>query len=115
MSLSQGEISGLFLSSHSLSALSLSYPDEAHKAKNAGNKRTSSKTGNLVTDLQTNCRNARVVYVSATPASKPDELSYMQRCGYWGTGLAWDSFSNFEKALEKRGMAAMEIFATEMV
>ena len=59
--------------------------DEAHKAKAAGKKKKQqSKTGSLVVKLQEVCNNARIVYVSATPASRPNELKYMARCGYWG-------------------------------
>lgn len=83
--------------------------DEAHKAKSGMKKgKLASRTGQVVIQLQEICVNARVIYVSATPASKPNELCYMQRCGYWGnSSLAWDTFQDFDRALEKRGMAAM--------
>jgi len=73
--------------------------DEAHKAKSAakGGKSGGSKTGLLVIELQNVCRNARVVYASATPASSPVELAYMCRAGYWGPGLGFANFSDFEK------------------
>ena len=57
--------------------------DEAHKAKNlSGPKPT--KMGLAVQELQAKCPNARIVYCSATGASEPGNMCYMERLGLWG-------------------------------
>jgi len=60
--------------------------DEAHKAK--GYKEddlSSSKTGNVVVDLQKAIPKARIVYVSATIAASINDMEFMTRLGLWGT------------------------------
>jgi hypothetical protein len=45
-----------------------------------------SKTGLIVVKLQNELPNARIVYVSATPATEPRNMAYMVRLGLWGSG-----------------------------
>lgn len=52
--------------------------DEAHKAKNLGQR---SQMGLAVEELQNKCPNARIVYCSATGASEPANMCYMGRLG----------------------------------
>ncbi|KAL0035121.1 hypothetical protein WJX79_001613 [Trebouxia sp. C0005] len=91
--------------------------DECHKAKNlipeAGSKST--KVGQAVVGLQRALPGARVVYCSATGASEPRNLGYMERLGLWGPGIP--SFTNFQSFLEAvggRGMGALELVAMDM-
>jgi hypothetical protein len=44
--------------------------------------------------LQRALPGARVVYCSATGASEPRNLGYMERLGLWGAGIP--SFTNFQ-------------------
>uniref|UniRef100_A0A2I3GHQ2 Protein strawberry notch homolog 2 n=1 Tax=Nomascus leucogenys TaxID=61853 RepID=A0A2I3GHQ2_NOMLE len=84
--------------------------DECHKAKNAG----STKMGKAVLDLQNKLPLARVVYASATGASEPRNMIYMNRLGIWGEGTPFRNFEEFLHAIEKRGVGAMEIVAMDM-
>ena len=59
--------------------------DEAHKAKNLYSKLDNpTKMGLAVQELQAKCPNARIVYCSATGASEPGNMCYMERLGLWG-------------------------------
>lgn len=59
--------------------------DESHKAKNlAGAKPTA--MGLAVEELQSRCSDARILYCSATGASEPGNMCYMNRLGLWGEG-----------------------------
>ncbi|KAM5239183.1 protein strawberry notch homolog 2 [Ctenodactylus gundi] len=84
--------------------------DECHKAKNA----SSTKMGKAVLDLQNKLPLARVVYASATGASEPRNMIYMNRLGIWGEGTPFRTFEEFLHAIEKRGVGAMEIVAMDM-
>uniref|UniRef100_A0A8C2TG94 Protein strawberry notch homolog 2 n=1 Tax=Coturnix japonica TaxID=93934 RepID=A0A8C2TG94_COTJA len=84
--------------------------DECHKAKNA----SSTKMGKAVLDLQNKLPQARVVYASATGASEPKNMIYMSRLGIWGEGTSFQTFDEFLRAIEKRGVGAMEIVAMDM-
>ncbi|MGH0166466.1 UNVERIFIED_CONTAM: hypothetical protein FKN15_005278 [Acipenser sinensis] len=90
--------------------------DECHKAKNVcpiGNSKPT-KTGLAVLELQNKLPKARVVYASATGASEPRNMAYMNRLGIWGEGTPFKEFSNFIQAVERRGVGAMEIVAMDM-
>jgi len=50
-----------------------------------------------VVGLQRALPRARVVYCSATGASEPRNLGYMERLGLWGPGIP--SFTNFQVRL----------------
>eukprot|EP00731_Ephydatia_muelleri_P023466 Em0015g1049a len=90
--------------------------DECHKAKNlvpTGSSKPS-KTGMTVLQLQKKLPKARIVYCSATGASEPRNMAYMSRLGIWGTGTQFPTFQDFIKAVERRGVGAMEIVAMDM-
>ncbi len=90
--------------------------DECHRAKNlcptGAGKPT--KTGQTVLELQQRLPKARIVYASATGASEPKHMAYMVRLGIWGPGSPFKNFDEFLKAVEKRGVGAMEIVAMDM-
>uniref|UniRef100_A0A668AGB1 Protein strawberry notch homolog 1 n=1 Tax=Myripristis murdjan TaxID=586833 RepID=A0A668AGB1_9TELE len=90
--------------------------DECHKAKNVcpiGSSKPT-KTGLAVLELQNKLPKARVVYASATGASEPRNMAYMNRLGIWGEGTPFREFGNFIQAVERRGVGAMEIVAMDM-
>ncbi|XP_042365676.1 protein strawberry notch homolog 1-like [Plectropomus leopardus] len=90
--------------------------DECHKAKNVcpiGSSKPT-KTGLAVLELQNKLPNARVVYASATGASEPRNMAYMNRLGIWGHKTPFREFGNFIQAVERRGVGAMEIVAMDM-
>uniref|UniRef100_A0AAY4CFC2 Protein strawberry notch homolog 1 n=1 Tax=Denticeps clupeoides TaxID=299321 RepID=A0AAY4CFC2_9TELE len=90
--------------------------DECHKAKNVcpiGSSKPT-KTGLAVVELQNKLPKARVVYASATGASEPRNMAYMNRLGIWGEGTPFKEFTNFIQAVERRGVGAMEIVAMDM-
>ena len=94
--------------------------DESHKAKNlttgtSGNGQKGSKAANAVAQLQDYCPNARVVYCSATGASEPANMAYMNRLGLWGKGTPFeDGFPKFRNAVERGGVGMMELVAMHM-
>ena len=55
------------------------------------------QVGQAVVALQRAVPGARVVYCSATGASEPRNLGYMERLGLWGAGNP--SYSNFQVCL----------------
>ncbi|WP_242055955.1 strawberry notch-like NTP hydrolase domain-containing protein [Nostoc flagelliforme] len=58
---------------------------------------------------------ARVVYVSATGATKVSNLSYANRLGLWQTGdFPFTSREDFVESIEGGGIAAMEIVARDL-
>ena len=90
--------------------------DECHKAKNlmpAGSSKPT-KTGITVLKLQDQLPKARVVYCSATGASEPKNMAYMNRLGLWGLGTPFREFNDFIQSIEKRGVGAMEMVAMDM-
>ena len=91
--------------------------DESHKAKNlfggTGGKPT--KTGQAVLKLQTALPRSRVVYCSATGASEPKHLGYMDRLGLWGgSDTPFADFDDFRIAVESRGVGMMELVAMHL-
>ncbi|XP_030075420.1 protein strawberry notch homolog 1 isoform X2 [Microcaecilia unicolor] len=90
--------------------------DECHKAKNlcpVGSSKPT-KTGLAVLELQNKLPKARVIYASATGASEPRNMAYMNRLGIWGQGTPFREFNDFIQAVERRGVGAMEIVAMDM-
>ena len=76
--------------------------DECHKAKNlyqANGK--PSKTGHTVLELQKSLKHARIVYASATGASEPKHMSYMNRIGLWGAGTGFRNSDQFRVIISK--------------
>lgn len=95
--------------------------DEAHAAANAAGgvgKRgriAASQQGLAVLALQNRLPNARVVYVSATGATTPENLAYANRLGLWGGPEApFDNRDQFLAEVERGGVAVMEVIAREL-
>ncbi|MBU7585691.1 MAG: strawberry notch family protein [Nostoc sp. TH1S01] len=65
--------------------------------------------------LQNALPGARVVYVSATGATKVSNLSYANRLGLWQTGdFPFTSREDFVESIEGGGIAAMEVVARDL-
>lgn len=101
--------------------------DECHKAKNikldengkpmldAKNKAQCSKSAAAVVELQTRLPQARVVYCSATSATEPKNMGFMDRLGLWGPGTEHpQGFNQFLKSVEHLGCGAMELHAMHL-
>ncbi len=96
--------------------------DEAHAMANAagggkgarGTKKASLQ-GMAGLALQNRLPNARVLYVSATGATTADNLAYAARLGLWGGPEApFVTRDDFLDAMDKGGVAAMELVAREL-
>jgi hypothetical protein len=93
--------------------------DESHALGNAAGTETEfgaakgSEQGLAGVRLQNALPRARVIYVSATGATKPENLSYAARLGLWGPGTAFQSRDAFLAAMDEGGIAAMEIVARD--
>ncbi|WBO21749.1 strawberry notch-like NTP hydrolase domain-containing protein [Sphingomonas abietis] len=93
--------------------------DESHALGNAAGTETDygaakgSEQGLAGVRLQIALPRARVIYVSATGATKPENLSYAARLGLWGLGTAFRDRDAFLGAMEEGGIAAMEIVARD--
>ncbi|WP_204141335.1 strawberry notch family protein [Halomicronema sp. CCY15110] len=95
--------------------------DEAHSMGNAiateGNRGTqeASQQGLAGLRLQNALPDARVVYVSATGASKVANLAYASRLGLWQTGeFPFATRTDFISAIEAGGVAAMEVVCRDL-
>jgi predicted RNA methylase len=94
--------------------------DESHNLANAIAARgsmgmqTGSLQGQAALDLQRRLPRARVVYVSATTASKIDALAYAPRLGLWGIDTAFASREHFLDKLGAGGTAAFELLCRDM-
>ena len=94
--------------------------DEAHKMGNSvptKKKRGKSKpSATAITgiELQRAFPNARVVYASATGATKIADYGYLDRLGLWGKGTAFNDVNDFISKISDGGLAAMEIVARDM-
>ena len=96
--------------------------DEAHAMANAagGGKgargvKKPSLQGMTSLALQNRLPNARILYVSATGATSPENLAYAARLGLWGGPEApFVSREDFLDAMDKGGVAAMELVAREL-
>ncbi|MHC5596310.1 MAG: strawberry notch family protein [Nostoc sp.] len=65
--------------------------------------------------LQNALPSARIVYVSATGATKVSNLSYANRLGLWQTGdFPFTSREDFVESIEVGGIAAMEVVARDL-
>lgn len=94
--------------------------DEAHNMQNSleqeterGDSRPAAKALASVT-LQQKLPKARIVYASATAASRVDALAYSDRVGLWGEGTAFASKTDFVNSIASSGLGAMEIVAQNM-
>lgn len=96
--------------------------DEAHAMANAagggkGNRgpKRASQQGMAGLALQNRLPKARVLYVSATGATTPENLAYAARLGLWGGPDApFPTREAFLDAVEAGGVAAMELIAREL-
>ncbi|MEM6838468.1 MAG: strawberry notch family protein, partial [Cyanobacteria bacterium P01_C01_bin.120] len=95
--------------------------DEAHSMGNAiaqeGSRgiQEASQQGLTGLRLQNALPDARIVYVSATGASKVSNLAYASRLGLWQTGdFPFPSRSDFISAIESGGVAAMEVVCRDL-
>nr|WP_314527380.1 strawberry notch family protein [uncultured Brevundimonas sp.] len=96
--------------------------DEAHAMANAagggkgarGTKKASLQ-GMAGLALQNRLPNARILYVSATGATTAENLAYAARLGLWGGPEApFMSRADFLDAMDRGGVAAMELVAREL-
>src|SRR5579859_4099809 len=96
--------------------------DEAHAMANAagGGKggrgpKKASQQGMAGLALQNRLPNARILYVSATGATTPENLAYAARLGLWGGPEApFSTREAFMDAVETGGVAVMELIAREL-
>jgi predicted RNA methylase len=96
--------------------------DEAHAMANAagGGKggrgpKKASHQGMAGLALQNRLPNARILYVSATGATTPENLAYAARLGLWGGPEApFPTRDAFMDAVETGGVAVMELIAREL-
>ncbi|WP_138506079.1 strawberry notch family protein [Nostoc sp. PA-18-2419] len=95
--------------------------DECHAMGNAMAQEgklgmvAASQQGIVGLRLQNALPQARVVYVSATGATKVSNLSYANRLGLWQTGdFPFTSREDFVESIEGGGIAAMEIVARDL-
>jgi hypothetical protein len=96
--------------------------DEAHAMANAagggkgarGTKKPSQQ-GMAGLAIQNRLPNARILYVSATGATTPENLAYAARLGLWGGPEApFPTRDAFMDAVETGGVAVMELIAREL-
>lgn len=91
--------------------------DESHMAQGAapGDDRADpTKAGAAVLEFQKNLPKARVTYLSATMADKPENMGYMTRLGLWGSGNHFQDFPEFCSFVNRAGVASMELVAREL-
>ncbi len=96
--------------------------DEAHLMKNAaatphGGKATvdqGTHRGNMGIELQRRFPEARVRYFSATGATEARHMAPYERLGLWGAGAPFADFSTFLVAIERGGVAAMEMLCRDL-
>lgn len=96
--------------------------DEAHLMKNAaatpyGGKATTdsgTQRGNMGIALQRMFPQARVRYFSATGATEVRHMAAYERLGLWGQGAPFPDFPAFVQAMERGGVAAMEMLCRDL-
>ncbi len=95
--------------------------DESHAMANAANEKAdrgvkkASQQGISGLRLQRALPSARVVYVSATGASRLENLSYMERLGLWGTdSMPFRTRDEFVSLVQTGGVAAAEVVARDL-
>lgn len=96
--------------------------DEAHLMKNAavtphGGKATVDQgtlRGNMGIALQRLFPRARVRYFSATGATEARHMAPYERLGLWGKGAPFPDFAAFLVAMERGGVAAMEMLCRDL-
>ncbi len=96
--------------------------DEAHLMKNSaatphGGKATVDQgtlRGNMGITLQRIYPQARVRYFSATGATEARHMAPYERLGLWGAGAPFPDFAAFLVAMERGGVAAMEMLCRDL-
>ncbi len=96
--------------------------DECHALANAGaggktnrGSKKASLQGMAGLALQNRLPDARVLYVSATGATQPENLAYAARLGLWGGPEApFTTRADFMDAVDRGGVAVMELLAREL-
>lgn len=96
--------------------------DEAHLMKNAaasphGGKATVDEgtlRGNMGITLQRLFPQARIRYFSATGATEARHMAPYERLGLWGVGAPFADFAEFLVAMERGGVAAMEMLCRDL-
>jgi len=94
--------------------------DESHSLANAApgasefGDAVASQQGVAGLRLQNALPRARILYVSATGATTPANLGYAARLGLWGDGTAFATRARFTVAMEKGGIAAMEVVSRDL-
>ena len=94
--------------------------DEAHLASNLGMARGArgqakpSQTALGMQEIQRMFPKARVVYVTATVASDPTQLAFLERLGLWGKGKAFARPAELLAAVQNAGLAGMELVARDL-
>ncbi|MBO9579520.1 MAG: strawberry notch family protein [Sphingobium sp.] len=94
--------------------------DESHALANAApgasefGDAVASQQGIAGLRLQNSLPRACVLYVSATGATTPANLGYASRLGLWGEGSAFPTRARFTVAMEKGGIAAMEVVSRDL-
>ena len=95
--------------------------DEAHAMGNASSEkeeiftRKASQQGLTGLKLQNAVPDARILYVSATGATKVSNLAYASRLGLWQTGdFPFANREEFIGSIESGGVAAMEVVCRDL-
>jgi hypothetical protein len=95
--------------------------DESHAMANAASEkagrgvRKASQQGIAGLRLQRALPNARILYVSATGATKLENLSYLERLGLWGTAdMPFRSREDFLSQVGMGGVAALEAVSRDL-
>lgn len=94
--------------------------DESHKMANlkpsskSFGKAKASETAIAGDKFQSDMKNARVVYASATGATNVENLAYARRLGLWGEGSQFADETEFITKIGSSGIAAMELVARDM-
>jgi|GEM_PF-1317947 len=96
--------------------------DEAHAMKNAigtghggtVSDKAGTDRGAMGLSVQEAFPKAKIVYVSATGATVPRNMGYMQRLGLWGAGGPFSTFIDFLGAMTRGGIGAMEMLSRDL-
>lgn len=94
--------------------------DESHKMANLKpsqkgfGKAKASETAIAGDKFQSDMKNARIVYASATGATNVENLAYARRLGLWGEGSQFADETEFITKIGSSGIAAMELVARDM-
>ena len=94
--------------------------DEAHGLQNAATGKGTfgrigaSQQGALALELQMRLPDARVVYSSATAATRLDALAYAPRLGLWGPDTDFGTREKFMSRMDAGGLAAMEVVCRDL-